>query len=59
MQKLKLYFLVIRPVVTYVCETWILKETITNRLDNVKKDIKRLKVPNWRPLSRREEDGRK
>jgi len=30
--KLKLYFSVIRPVVTYACETLILKETITNRL---------------------------
>jgi len=30
--KLKLYFSVIRPVVTYASETWILKETITNRL---------------------------
>ena len=30
--KLKLYFSVIRPVVTYTCETWILQETITNRL---------------------------
>jgi len=30
--KLKLYFSVIRPVVTYAFETWILKETITNRL---------------------------
>ena len=30
--KLKLYFSVIRPVVTNACETWILKETITNRL---------------------------
>jgi len=30
--KLKLYFSVIRPVVIYACETWILKETITNRL---------------------------
>ena len=30
--KLKLYFSIIRPVVTYACETWILKETITNRL---------------------------
>ena len=30
--KLKFYFSVIRPVVTYTCETWILKETITNRL---------------------------
>ena len=30
--KLKLYFTVIRPAVTCACETWILKETITNRL---------------------------
>jgi len=30
--KLKLYCPVIRPVVTYACETWTLKETITNRL---------------------------
>jgi len=30
--KLKLYCSVIRPVVTYACETWTLKETITNRL---------------------------
>ena len=26
------HFSVIRPVVTYACETWILKETITKRL---------------------------
>jgi hypothetical protein len=32
MAKLKLYLSVIRPVVTYACETWTLKETITNRL---------------------------
>jgi len=30
--KLKLYFSVIRPVVTYACETWMIKETITNGL---------------------------
>jgi len=30
--KLKLYFSVIRPVVTDACEIWILKETIANRL---------------------------
>jgi hypothetical protein len=30
--KLKLYLSVIRPAVTYACETWTLKETITNRL---------------------------
>jgi hypothetical protein len=32
MAKLNLYCSVIRPVVTYTCETWILTETITNRL---------------------------
>ena len=32
MAKLKLYCSVIRPIVTYACETWKLKETITNRL---------------------------
>jgi len=32
MAKLKLYFSVIRPVVTHACETWILKETTTYRL---------------------------
>ena len=30
--KLKLHFSVIRPVVTYACETWILKESIINKL---------------------------
>jgi hypothetical protein len=30
--KLKLYDTVIRPIVTYSCETWILKETIINKL---------------------------
>jgi hypothetical protein len=32
MEKLKLYFSVLRPIVTYACETWIPKETITHRL---------------------------
>jgi len=30
--KLKLYCSVIRPIVTYTCETWVLKETIKNKL---------------------------
>jgi len=30
--KLKLYWSNIRPIVTYVCETWVLKETIKNKL---------------------------
>jgi hypothetical protein len=29
---LKLYYSVIRPIVTYSCKTWILKETIINKL---------------------------
>jgi len=29
---LKLYNSVIRPIVTYSCETWILKETVINKL---------------------------
>jgi hypothetical protein len=32
MAKLTLYCSVIRPVVTYGCEIWTVKETITNRL---------------------------
>ena len=28
--KLKLYGSIIRPIITYACETWILKETIKN-----------------------------
>jgi len=30
--KLKLYWSVIRPIVVYGCETWVLKESITQRL---------------------------
>ena len=30
--KLRLYYSVIRPIITYSCETWILKETIINKL---------------------------
>jgi len=30
--KLKLYRTVIRPIVTYASETWVLKETITQKL---------------------------
>ena len=41
MAKLKLYYSIIRPVVTYACETWILKETITNRLIVFKRKVLR------------------
>jgi len=37
--KLKLYDTVIRPIVTYSCETWILKETIINKLLVFKRKI--------------------
>jgi hypothetical protein len=30
--KIKLYWSIIRPTVTYACETWVLKETIKNKL---------------------------
>ena len=30
--KMKLYWSIIRPIVTYVCETWGLKETIKTKL---------------------------
>ena len=30
--KLKLYYSVITPIVTYSCETWLLKETTINKL---------------------------
>jgi hypothetical protein len=38
---LKLYYSVIRPIVTYLCETWILKETIINKLMDFKRKILR------------------
>ena len=30
--KLKLYWSIMRPIVTNVCKTWVLKETIKNNL---------------------------
>jgi hypothetical protein len=27
-----LYWSIIRPTVTYICETWVLRETIKNKL---------------------------
>ena len=29
---MKFYWSIIRPIVTYACETWVLKETIKNKL---------------------------
>jgi hypothetical protein len=41
MAKLKLYCSLIRPVVTYTCETWTIKETITNRLMVFEREVLR------------------
>ena len=30
--KMKLYWSIIRPTVAYACETWVLKETVKNKL---------------------------
>jgi hypothetical protein len=30
--KLKLYWIITRPIITYACETWVLKGTIKNKL---------------------------
>ena len=39
--KLKLYWTLIRPVVTYACETWVLKENIIQKLMIVERKILR------------------
>jgi hypothetical protein len=39
--KLKLYWTIIRPIVTYSRETWVLKETIKNKLMVFKRKVLR------------------
>jgi hypothetical protein len=39
--KLKLYWSVIRPVVTYACETWVLKENVIQKLMIFERNILR------------------
>jgi hypothetical protein len=39
--KLKLYWSVIRPIVAYGCETWVLKENIIPRLSMFERKILR------------------
>jgi hypothetical protein len=33
--KLKLYWSIIRPIVTYACKTWVLKETIKKQSNHI------------------------
>jgi len=33
--KLKLYWSIIRPVVTYACGTWVMKETIKKQVNGI------------------------
>jgi hypothetical protein len=50
--KLKLYWSIIRPLVTYACETWGLKETIKNKsMVFEKKGLRRIFGP------KKERDG--
>jgi hypothetical protein len=38
---LKLYWSIIRTIVTYACETWVLKETIKNKLMVFEREVLR------------------
>jgi len=40
--KLKLYWSVIRPIVFYFCETWVLKESIIQKLSVFERKILRI-----------------
>jgi len=39
--KLKLYWSIKRPIVTYACEAWVLKETIKNKLMVFEREVLR------------------
>jgi len=61
--KLKLYWSVIRPVVIYGCETWVLKENIIQKLSAFeRKMLKKMFVPTkeangiWRIKTNKELD---
>jgi hypothetical protein len=44
--KFKLYWSIIRPIVTYACKTWVLKETMKNKLMVFeRKVLRRISVP--------------
>jgi hypothetical protein len=61
--KLMLYWLVIRPVVVYGCETWVLKESVIQKLSVYERKIlRKIFVPtkedncNWRNKTNEEID---
>jgi hypothetical protein len=43
--KLRMYKTLVRPVVTYICETWILKENIKTKLRVFEKVLRRIYGP--------------
>jgi LPS sulfotransferase NodH len=62
--KLKLYWPVIRPIVVYGCKTWVLKESITQRLSVFgKKFLRKIFTPTkedngiWGIKTNKELDG--
>ena len=40
--KLKLYWRIIRPIITYACETWVLKETRKSKLMVLERKVLRM-----------------
>jgi hypothetical protein len=60
--KLKLYWPVIRPIVAYGCETWVLKESIIQRISVFERKIRKMFGPTkedngiWRIKTNKELD---
>jgi hypothetical protein len=48
---LKLYWSIIRPIVTHTCETWVLKENIRNKLMVFEREVLRM---NFSPTKARD-----
>jgi hypothetical protein len=40
--KLQLYWNILTPIITYICETWVLRETIQNKLMVFEKKVLRI-----------------
>jgi hypothetical protein len=36
--KLKLYWSIVRPIVTYACDAWVLKETVKKQVNGICKE---------------------